>query len=79
MNIYIWDTVSDATTRYHDGGGIVVIAATLERARELLSGERVPAKCEAFTQEPDLTLPLAAIDGAATEEHVFVFPNAGCC
>ena len=35
MNIYIWDNVSGLTDRYHNGGGLVIKAESLERARAI--------------------------------------------
>lgn len=73
MKLFMWDFVGGATGSYHDGGGVVVIAETLERAREMIAAEKEREKCEALTQEPDL---VRECDGP---EHISVHPDAGCC
>lgn len=92
MNVYIWKNVRRASEGYHDDGGVVVIASSLDVAREELRREyhytfrdgrtstytRVPADCGAFTEEPDAAYALMDIPDPEAQ-HVFVFPNAGCC
>jgi hypothetical protein len=73
MKLFMWDSVGGATGSYHDDGGVVVIAETLERAREMIASEKEREKCEALTLEPDL---IRECDGA---EHISIHPNAGCC
>jgi hypothetical protein len=78
MKIFIWENVSHVSDSYHGGGGVAVVAATLERARELLPspkpyGEDVK-RCEAHD-----VAPTATYETTASEERVFVFPDAGCC
>jgi len=36
MKVFIWERVTNATNEYHSSGGLVVVAASLERARELI-------------------------------------------
>lgn len=67
MLLFLWKRVDDLTTKWHSDGGLVVVAATLERAREL---------CPAVNETPpDKTFTLAD----PCDEGVFIFPNAGCC
>lgn len=88
MNIYIWQRVGHVSDNYHHYGGLAVIAADLEQARELMRTLRpryswptddfvpdVPSACDAYTQKPDMTYPLAG----EHEPKVLVFPDAGCC
>lgn len=70
MKMFIWESVSGLTCNYHDGGGLVVVASSLARAREL-----APGKSDALTVEPDKTYTLADSE----EERTFVFPDSGCC
>ena len=81
MKIFIWDDVADLTINYHSGGGVAVIAPSLERARELLPSPRdhdakveTFKRCEAHDKEPT-----AVYEIQADAERVFVFPDAGCC
>ena len=73
MNAYIWQSIDQVSCNYHSGGGLVVFAATEERARELANATSdVQVQPE---DKPDVIQPLG--DGA--EEKVLTFPDAGCC
>lgn len=72
MNLYIWRIVCGATDRYHDDGGIAVIAESIERARAMIE-ETCPNSCEALTTEPDVIIKCEG------PELIEVFPDAGCC
>ena len=67
MNIYIWRRVKKLTDRYHEEGGVVAVAATLEGARNIV-GKPLP--------EPDFVYVLADPEAP---EVVVVFPDSGCC
>lgn len=74
MNLYVWKRIDKATTSYHSEGGVVAIAATEERAREL--AEASERGCLfAADDKPDLVQAVA--DGAP--EFAYVFQDAGCC
>lgn len=66
MNIYIWERIDELTDNYHAAGGLVIIAESEERCKEL--------EPKIKDQKPDR----AFVTNAIIEE-VFVFPNAGCC
>ena len=68
--MFIWENVDHLTDNYHSGGGLAVVAATLERAREL-----APQGSSARTEAPDHVYMLAE----PAEERALVFPDAGCC
>lgn len=73
--MFVWENVSGLTTSYHDGGGTVVIAESLDAARDLLKSDGVVSSgSEVFTQEPDYTASVVS-----EEDRVFIFPDAGCC
>jgi hypothetical protein len=74
MQLFIWNNVDHASDRYHDDGGVIVIAETLEHARAMLDGygDR-EAPCEAMTKEPDL------VRECVGPEYIAIHPNAGCC
>jgi hypothetical protein len=71
MNVYIWRDATTVSTSYHEGGGLVVIAASEEAARALANAEHGVVLDAA--EMPDAVFPCNA------EPQVFVFPNAGCC
>lgn len=74
-SLYIWNSVSDLTDNYHNGGGVVVVAPSLERARKIIKENcysEHPDKCGALTEPPDHVIDLS-------EERCFIFPDAGCC
>lgn len=76
MQLYIWNSVSDLTDNYHNGGGVVVIAPSLERAREIVKATSYathPDKCGALTELPNYVI------DTLTEERCFIFRDAGCC
>ena len=73
--IFIWERVDGATGNWHTEGGVVVIAESLETARDYLRGI-VQDNCEALTVEPDATFDLANDD---VEPESFIFPDSGCC
>jgi hypothetical protein len=71
MKLFVWNDVTKATDNYHDGGGIVVIADSLERARELI--EQKSPGCSAATEDPDL------VRECEGQEYIAVHRDAGCC
>jgi hypothetical protein len=73
MNIFIWEKLQVCSDRYHPEGGLLVIAATLERARELAVADF--SKTSAVSEEPDHVWGTFAMN----EEKVITFPDAGCC
>jgi len=75
MKLYIWHRADRATANYHDEGGVIAIAESLERARELIKPNtgKDEQDCSALTQVPDLVRECEGPEG------VFVHPDAGCC
>lgn len=71
VKLFVWERVDQLTTNWHPEGGLVIIAESLDAARELIK-DRV--KCGALTKDPDYT---TSVYGK--EEKVFIFPDAGCC
>ena len=82
MKIFVWEGTRPVSNNYHDGGGLLIIAANLDRARELWS-EYVDNLSEwekfegkgATDKEPDRVY----FTEPDTEETVLVFPDSGCC
>lgn len=74
MNIYIIEIVEQASSGYHSGGGLAVIAEDKAAAQALLDAEEYVEVTEA-EWEGAISYPLKG----KHEERVFVFPDAGCC
>lgn len=72
MKTFIWERVGNCTDCWHTEGGFVVIAESLEEARELINTTTSGHIDERET--PDLVY-----ECEATEKRVFTFPDAGCC
>ncbi len=72
--MFIWENVGGLTESYHDGGGVLVIAGSLDAARERLKADNVKKDSEVFSQEPSYSVPVDA-----AEDTVIIFPDAGCC
>ncbi len=76
MNLYIWPDATYLTDNYHSGGGVIAIAPTLERAREIITsaiyydGKSNPSSV--LTTDPIVITEL-------TKEYCMIFPDAGCC
>ena len=73
MTMFVWESVGNLTENYHDGGGVVVIAVSVDAARKQIEGA-CPKGCTALKDEPDYRANVEA-----GEEKIFVFPDAGCC
>jgi Cft2 family RNA processing exonuclease len=73
MRMFVWEYVDGITCNWHDGGGVVVIAKDVDRARELLMATDGVSRTE-FTDEPDFSTSVGT-----RKEKVFIFPDAGCC
>lgn len=82
MKMFLWYNVDNVTDRYHSSAGVVIIAETLEAARELYkerpnqegTDHEGEYNNELFTAEPDL---ICECDHPKAE--VMIFPDAGCC
>lgn len=81
MKLFLWEELDHLTGRYHSGGGLVIIADSIERAKEIAKEhsdkyqkETDGAPCFIIDKEPDIIL-----NTDATEEAFYAFPDAGCC
>ena len=84
MNLYILEEVERCSDRYHDAGGLVIIAKDLYHAKLLIETENrrrinngqsrlYVITAEQWREARELTLRSPA------EPEIIVFPNAGCC
>lgn len=72
MKVFIWERVEQCADNYHPEGGVVVIAETEERARELANMQH---GCNIEKNEA-----VSYVVGTySKKEKVFIFPDAGCC
>ena len=86
MHVYIWKDADCITHRWHNSGGLLIVAPSIERARELwlanppynpygdLPDTEPPLGSTATDPDPDIVLPTSSAD-----ELVVVFPDSGCC
>jgi hypothetical protein len=72
MNVYIWQYVKQCSTSYHSGGGVVVIAETLEDAVALANSQ------DGCVISPD-ELPDEVRPCQGGNKAIYIMPDAGCC
>ena len=81
MNIYIWKRLNSITNNYHSQAGVVILAASLERAVTLIKEYQLEQHKD-WKNKPDfeeICSPDFTCNTLFTEEQVFIFPDAGCC
>lgn len=71
MKAFLWHIIEHVSAEYHHEGSVLIVASSLERAREI--GRMENEKMELAK------LPDAEFESFSDEEKVWVFPNAGCC
>ena len=75
MYVFIWENVQNLTHRYHDEGGLVIVAKELAEARAMYLANDGQANCAVLTEPP--TRIIACV--AQEKPVVFIFQDAGCC
>jgi hypothetical protein len=89
VKVFIYKYLNSITEHYHDGGGVVVVAASPERAKELILeqlGEHGITDDD-FLEEKYDAEKRTVVPGdemqpevlKTTKERVVVFPDIGCC
>lgn len=89
MNLYMWTYVSPVTTSYHNGGAVMIVAPSIERARALWA-EKVPENFNEDYEDPDMGDPYTALEDPADNifpldpsiehfEDLMIFRDEGCC
>jgi hypothetical protein len=76
MKVFIWERIEKLTDNYHSDGGLVVVAANLQRAVELAEAEGVEFSKGDYDE---LTPSNVYNTDDSAKEKVFIFPDAGCC
>jgi hypothetical protein len=74
MKVYIFERVNKCSRRYHEEGGVVVVAKDEEQLHKMISKEG-DIKITAEEMNNVITYSLRGYP----EPKVFVFPDAGCC
>lgn len=75
MKLYIWEDLGGLTESWHDGGGVAVVAETLDEAKAL-----IPRYGDYKDKDTDIGEPTAVYELKGDHNRkVHVFPNAGCC
>jgi len=78
MNIYVFNYVDKLTYRYHEGGGLVVIAKDREHV-ERLTKEATTNSANILLKDEEWEEVIIYPTEEDAEPRVFVFPDAGCC
>lgn len=89
MNLYMWNYVYPVSTSFHNGGAVMIVAPSIERARALWV-EKVPetfglnyqARLDGdpnttLDEEPDKVFPLDP--SVEHPESLTIYPDEGCC
>lgn len=76
--IALWTDLDGLTNDYHNGGGAVVLADSVERACVLLRAAAVRLK-QTDQELVESVEILHGPGGSGGVERVVIFPNAGCC
>lgn len=82
MKIFLWPRLEKVSNSWHSGGGLLVIADSFERAKELIAAANEKEKSDYFKDDaieiPSSVEMVFEIVGEH-EESVMTFPDAGCC
>ncbi len=84
MKTYVWEYVSEITTNWHNGGGLLIITdgdpqtKWNEYRQEQLDNEEYNAD-SLRTDLPEPSLVYACDFDSGSLFSVMVFPDAGCC
>lgn len=74
MKIFVFERVNKVTCRYHEEGGLVVVARDREHVEELIKAEgSIEINKEEWKEVIEYEL------AKDEEPRVFIFPDAGCC
>ena len=82
--VYIWKYISGLTTRYHNGGGALVVASSETEAKRKLVSYITESNDEMMIGEVHRTvdsIPNAnhMVPTTSSSGLVIIFPDAGCC
>ena len=80
MKAFLWHEINGISDWYYDGGSVLVIAESLERALEIAFIKIDFRGCkEEIIHDVKNKEPTAVYELTGGEEKVWHFLNAGCC
>ena len=74
MKIFIFETISQCSSRHHSKGGLVIIADDINAAKQLISGN----KYISITDKEWEGVESFELSQTVTPKY-WVMPDAGCC
>jgi len=74
MKIFVFKRIDKCSDRYHEEGGLVIIAKDVEHAKELLKTDK---SIEVTDKEWETVESFALADNV--EPKFWAMPDAGCC
>jgi hypothetical protein len=75
VTCFVFNRISGMTENWHSEAGVMVVAATLSRAQELINAVRRPLGDDDPIGVPDDAIAVADYEA----ERMLLFPDAGCC
>lgn len=74
MKVFVWEQVDTVSSYYHEGGGLLIVAKDVARAKELIADH---PHAYVSAEEWEQAIIIDAADGE--QERLITFPDAGCC
>lgn len=74
MNVYVFERIGKVSDYYHEEGGLMIAANSVERAKEMID-----AKPFVKVTDEEWAEVLVIAAHPDTEESFITFPDAGCC
>jgi hypothetical protein len=75
MNIYIFERIENVSGNYHKEGGLVIIASSIEHAKEVISVDKNICP----TDEEWDAVQFFHLKDREEKPRYWVMPDAGCC
>lgn len=74
MNVYVFEWVDQVSGREHAGGGLLIVAKSVERAKEMIADETY-----VDVTDEEWAKVIVIKSYVKSEERLIAFPDAGCC
>ena len=87
MKLFLFERIDDLTGRYHQEGGLAIVATNKDRAREMFDAhanevwsvnEMFRPKVKPVITEQEWESAIV-YDVGNEEERMIIFPDSGCC
>jgi uncharacterized membrane protein YvbJ len=75
MNMFIFENADKVSDKYHEGGGLAVVAADIEHVKQLVEATNGSVRLSDDDIKQVIVYPLKG----KHEAKIFAFPDAGCC